>query len=222
MRILICEDEKQLANILVAILQHSNYSVDVVNDGVSALEYIKSDNYDGVVLDIMMPKLDGISVLKQVRASGNKIPIIILSAKSQLNDKIQGLDYGANDYLTKPFEAGELLARIRAMTRKENQNSAILIIGNITLNLTNFEISSSAGNLSLPNKEFQILEMLMRNKGQILSAEKFAERIWGYESDVDISTIWVYISNIRKKLTSLDANVTIKAIRNIGYKMEEN
>ncbi|ONI42142.1 two-component system response regulator [Candidatus Epulonipiscium fishelsonii] len=222
MRILICEDEKQLANILVAILQHSNYSVDVVNDGVSALEYIKSDNYDGVILDIMMPKLDGISVLKQVRASGNKIPIIILSAKSQLNDKIQGLDYGANDYLTKPFEAGELLARIRVMTRKENQSSAVLTIGNITLNLTNFEISSSAGNLTLPNKEFQILEMLMRNKGQILSAEKFAERIWGYESDVDISTIWVYISNIRKKLASLDANVNIKAIRNIGYKMEEN
>ncbi|ONI47581.1 two-component system response regulator [Candidatus Epulonipiscium fishelsonii] len=222
MRILICEDEKQLANILVAILQHSNYSVDVVNDGVSALEYIKSDNYDGVILDIMMPKLDGISVLKQVRASGNKIPIIILSAKSQLNDKIQGLDYGANDYLTKPFEAGELLARIRVMTRKENQSSAVLTIGNITLNLTNFEISSSAGNVSLPNKEFQILEMLMRNKGQILSAEKFAERIWGYESDVNISTIWVYISNIRKKLASLDANVNIKAIRNIGYKMEEN
>ncbi|OOB77936.1 MAG: two-component system response regulator [Epulopiscium sp. Nele67-Bin001] len=221
MRILVCEDERQLADILVAILQHSNYSVDVVNDGFSAIDYMDTGNYDGVILDIMMPKLNGIEVLKRIRAKGNTVPIIILSAKSQIDDKIAGLDYGANDYLTKPFEAGELLARIRAMTRKPTQTNASITIGNITLNLTNYEISSEFGTIRLPNKEFQILEMLMANQTQVLSAERFAERIWGYDSDVDISTVWVYISNLRKKLTSLKSTMHIKAVRNVGYRVEE-
>ncbi|OON91997.1 MAG: two-component system response regulator [Epulopiscium sp. Nele67-Bin002] len=221
MRILVCEDERQLADILVAILQHSNYSVDVVNDGFSAIDYMDTGNYDGVILDIMMPKLNGIEVLKRIRAKGNTVPIIILSAKSQIDDKIAGLDYGANDYLTKPFEAGELLARIRAMTRKPTQTNASITIGNITLNLTNYEISSEFGTIRLPNKEFQSLEMLMANQTQVLSAERFAERIWGYDSDVDISTVWVYISNLRKKLTSLKSTMHIKAVRNVGYRVEE-
>ncbi len=216
-----CEDEKQLANILIAILQHSNYSVDVVYDGLTALDYIDTCNYDGVILDIMLPKLDGISVLKQVRAKGNNVPIIILSAKSQIEDKILGLDHGANDYLTKPFEAGELLARIRAMTRKREQANSLVTLGNITLNLVSFELASPEKSIRLPNKEFQIIEMLLSNKGHVLSSEKFAERIWGYDSDVDISTIWVYISNLRKKLTSLNANIKIKAVRNVGYRVEE-
>ncbi len=221
MRILVCEDERQLSDILVAILQHSNYSVDVVNDGLSAIDYMDTGNYDGVILDIMMPKMNGLEVLKRIRAKGNTVPVLILSARSQVDDKIAGLDLGANDYLTKPFEAGELLARVRAMTRKPTQTSASLQLGNVTLNLTNYEISSSHGSVRLPNKEFQILEMLMVNQGQVLSADKFAERIWGYDSDVDISTVWVYISNLRKKLTSIQSTMQIKAVRNVGYRVEE-
>ncbi|OOO00466.1 MAG: two-component system response regulator [Epulopiscium sp. Nele67-Bin004] len=221
MRILVCEDEKPIADILVAILQHNNYSVDVVYDGELALDYIESCNYDGVILDIMMPKMDGISVLKQVRIQGIDVPILILSAKSQINDKIVGLDNGANDYITKPFDSGELLARVRAMTRKPGQTSSEIKIGNTTLNLASLELSSVAGTLRLPNKEFQILEMMMVNKPQVLSAEKFAERIWGYDSEVDISTVWVYISNLRKKLTSLESNIQIKVVRNAGYRIEE-
>ncbi|ONI46290.1 two-component system response regulator [Candidatus Epulonipiscioides gigas] len=221
MRILICEDEKQLANILVAILQHNHYSTDVVNDGLSALDYIATGNYDGIILDIMMPKLDGIGVLKKIRANGINIPVLILSAKSQIDDKILGLDHGANDYLTKPFDMGELLARIRAMTRKPAQTNIFLTFGNITLNTASFELSSEISNIKLPNKEFQILELLMSSKGHVISTDKFAERIWGYENEVDITTIWVYISNLRKKLSSLNSNVQIKSVRGAGYRMEE-
>lgn len=221
MRILICEDEKQLADILVAMLQYNNYSVDVVGDGVSAVDYIETGNYDGVILDLMMPKLNGIEVLKKIRTAGMSVPVIILSAKSQIEDKIVGLDCGANDYLAKPFDAGELLARIRAMTRKATQNNIFLMMGNATLNVANFELVVADGKIKLPNKEFQILEMLMSRKDAVVSVDKLAERIWGYENEVDITTIWVYISNLRKKLVTLSATVQIKVVRGVGYRMEE-
>ncbi len=222
MRLLLAEDEKELSRALTAILVRSNYSVDAVYDGEEALAYLNSNNYDGAVLDIMMPKMDGLSVLRQIRSQGNPIPILLLTAKSEIDDKVEGLDAGANDYLTKPFAAKELLARIRAMTRENTGavNSS-LQIGNLSLDLASFTLSSPSGSLRLANKEFQMFEMLMGNPGQLISSERFFERIWGYDSEVEINVVWVYISYLRKKLTTLNANVQIKAARNAGYFLEE-
>lgn len=222
MRILICEDEIDLADGLCAILKGNKYSVDVVYDGEEALTYLGAENYDAVVLDIMMPKVDGITVLKTIREEGNSIPVIMLTAKSELDDKIVGLDSGADDYLTKPFEVKELLARLRAITRrKENITDNVLTFGNITLNRTNFELSSKKGNYKLASKEFQMLEMFMSAPSTIISADTFMDKIWGYDTDSDISVVWVYISYIRKKLAKLEANVEIKVTRNVGYSLEE-
>ncbi len=222
MRLLLAEDEKELSRVLTAILVRNNYSVDAVYDGEEALSYLNSSNYDGAILDIMMPKMDGLSVLRQIRNQGNSIPILLLTAKSEIDDKVEGLDAGANDYLTKPFAAKELLARIRAMTR-ENTGSitSCLQMGNLFLDLASFTLSSPSGSLRLANKEFQMLEMLMGNPGQLISSERFFERIWGYDSEVELNVVWVYISYLRKKLVTLNANVQIKAARNAGYFLEE-
>lgn len=221
MRILICEDEIDLADGLSAILKGNKYSVDVVYDGEEALTYLEAENYDAVVLDIMMPKVDGITVLKTIREQGNSIPVIMLTAKSELDDKIVGLDSGADDYLTKPFEVKELLARLRAITRrKENVTDNVLTFGNITLNRTTFELSSAKDNYKLTNKEFQMLEMLMSTPSNIISADTFMDKIWGYDTDSDISVVWVYISYLRKKLAKLEADVEIKVTRNVGYSLE--
>ena len=222
MRLLLAEDEKELSRVLTAILVRNNYSVDAVYDGEEALSYINSSNYDGAILDIMMPKMDGLSVLRQIRNQGNSIPILLLTAKSEIDDKVEGLDAGANDYLTKPFAAKELLARIRAMTR-ENTGAitSCLQMGNLFLDLASFTLSSPSGSLRLANKEFQMLEMLMGNPGQLISSERFFERIWGYDSEVELNVVWVYISYLRKKLVTLNANVQIKAARNAGYFLEE-
>lgn len=222
MRLLLAEDEKELSRALIAILARNNYSVDAVYDGEEALSYLNSNNYDGAILDIMMPKMNGLSVLRQIRSQGNPIPILLLTAKSEIDDKVEGLDAGANDYLTKPFATKELLARIRAMTRENTGavNSS-LQMGNLSLDLASFTLSSPSGSLRLANKEFQMLEMLMGNSGQLISSERFFERIWGYDSEVEINVVWVYISYLRKKLTTLNANVQIKAARNAGYFLEE-
>ena len=222
MRLLFAEDEKELSLALISILARNNYSVDAVYDGEEALSYLNSNNYDGAILDIMMPKMNGLSVLRQIRSQGNPIPILLLTAKSEIDDKVEGLDAGANDYLTKPFAAKELLARIRAMTRENTGavNSS-LQMGNLSLDLASFTLSSPSGSLRLANKEFQMLEMLMGNSGQLISSERFFERIWGYDSEVEINVVWVYISYLRKKLTTLNANVQIKAARNAGYFLEE-
>lgn len=222
MRLLLAEDEKSLSKAIVAILERNNYSVDAVYDGLEALEYLDSDTYDGLILDVMMPKMDGITVLKKIREKGSNIPVLILTAKSEIDDKVLGLDSGANDYLTKPFNTHELLARIRAMTRTSTlQTTSILTMGNISLNTATFELSSPGGSFRLANKEFQMLELLMRNAGHLISTERFMEKIWGYDSDAEISVVWVYISYLRKKLTALGANVQIKAARNAGYSLEE-
>ena len=222
MRLLLAEDERALSNALATILERSNYSVDTVYDGEAALEYLAADNYDGVILDIMMPKKDGITVLKELRSRGSKIPVLILTAKSEVDDKVLGLDSGANDYLTKPFHSRELLARIRAMTRTQSsQTSSVLQMGNITLDQRTYELSSPTGSFRLANREFQILELLMQNPGNLISAERLMEKIWGYDSETEISVVWVYISYLRKKLSALGANIQIRATRNVGYCLEE-
>lgn len=222
MRLLLAEDERALSKALATILERSNYSVDTVYDGEAALEYLAADNYDGVILDIMMPKKDGITVLKELRSRGSKIPVLILTAKSEVDDKVLGLDSGANDYLTKPFHSRELLARIRTMTRAQSsQTSSVLQMGNITMDQRTYELSSPTGSFRLANREFQILELLMQNPGNLISAERLMEKIWGYDSETEISVVWVYISYLRKKLSALGANIQIRATRNVGYCLEE-
>lgn len=222
MRLLLAEDEKELSDALMEILRHSHYSVDAVYNGEDVLTYLESENYDGVILDLMMPKIDGITVLKKIRKQGNTVPVLILTAKSDVDDRVLGLDSGADDYLSKPFAAKELLARIRAITRRRNEAvSAVLTLGNISLNCTNFELSTEAGSYHLSNREFQMLEMLIANPGHLISTERFMEKIWGLDSEAELNVVWVYISYIRKKLSALGANVQIKATRNQGYSLEE-
>ena len=222
MRILFAEDEKSLSRAVTAMLVKSNYSVDAVYDGQDALDYLRAGNYDGAILDIMMPKMDGIEVLKTIRAEGIRVPVLMLTAKAEIDDKVLGLDSGANDYLTKPFSSKELLARIRAMTRTQTmQQSSVLSFGNITLDQTTYMLAGPGGSYRLANKEFQMLETLMANPHRLISSERFLEKIWGYDSDAEINVVWVYISYLRKKLAALNANVQIKATRNAGYSLEE-
>ena len=170
----------------------------------------------------MMPKIDGITVLQEIRKKENLIPVLLLTAKSEVDDKVVGLDAGANDYLTKPFNSRELLARIRAMTRTQTvQGNSQLKVGNITLDRATYELSSPSGSYRLANKEFQMMEMLMSNPKNIISAERFMEKIWGYDSEAEINVVWVYISYLRKKLAALHADIQIKALRNAGYTLEE-
>ena len=222
MRLLLCEDERSLSRAIETILKRNNYSVDAVYNGKDALDYITEGNYDGIILDIMMPIMDGIEVLKIVRGRKINTPILILSAKSEIDDKVNGLDLGANDYLTKPFDARELLARIRAITRQSTaQQDSKLRVGNVILDSASYELSSPNGSYKLANKEYQMMEMLMRNPKRLISTESFMEKIWGYDSDSEISVVWVYISYLRKKLTGLGADIQIKAQRNSGYSLEE-
>ena len=222
MRLLLAEDELALSRAITAILKKNNYEVDAVYDGEAALDWLSANNYDGAVLDIMMPKLDGISALRRVRAAGNDLPILLLTAKSEVDDKVTGLDAGANDYLTKPFAARELLARIRAMTRARSvQNTSQMRMGNICLDRATFELSSPANSFRLTGKEFQMMELLLTNPRHLISTEQFMERIWGQDSDAEINVVWVYISYLRKKLAALGADIQIKATRNAGYSLEE-
>ena len=191
MRILLAEDERSLSRAVIALLEKNNYSADAVYDGQEALEYLEAGNYDALILDLMMPKMDGLTVLRTLREQGNPIPVLILTATSEVDDKVLGLDTGANDYLTKPFSTQELMARIRAMTRSQTggQVTSRLTFGNITLDQATFELSSPAGSFRLANKEFQMMEMLMRNPRQIIPTERFLERIWGYDSEVELSVV---------------------------------
>lgn len=222
MRLLLAEDEKELSAALVAIFKHNNYSVDAVYNGIDALDYLRTDIYDAVILDIMMPKMDGLTVLKKIRAEGNHIPVIILTAVSGVDNKVIGLDSGADDYLTKPFSSKELLARVRAITRrKEDITDSTLSFGDLSLNRATYELICNENCIRLSNKDFQMMEMLMISPGQIISTEQFMEKIWGYDSNAELNVVWVYISNLRKKLNRLNSNVNIKATRNLGYSLEE-
>ena len=221
MRILLAEDEKALSKALVKILEKNNYSVDAVYDGEGALAFLESGCYDAAILDIMMPKLDGITVLKKIRAEGNPTPVLMLTAKSEIEDRVLGLDSGANDYLPKPFDTRELLARIRSITRTKAETDTKLTVGNITLDRSTFELISPSGSFRLANKEYQMMEYLMVNPQRFISAEMFLEKIWGYENEAETNVVWVYISYLRKKLTALGADIQIKSSRNIGYSLED-
>ena len=221
MKILLAEDEQILAKAIIKILEKNNYSAEAVYNGNDALIHLESGQYDVAILDIMMPGLDGITVLKKIRAGGNNIPVLILSAKSETDDKVLGLDSGANYYLTKPFESKELLAAIRAITRTQTAVDSRLTVGNIVLDRASFTMESSKGSFRLANKEFQMMEMLMSNPKQLIPTERFMEKIWGFDSEAEINVVWVYISYLRKKLTALHADVIIKAYRNAGYSLED-
>ena len=218
MKILLVDDEKQLVDALTVILKQNNYSVDYALNGEDGLDLALSDIYDLIILDVMMPKLDGFSVLKQIRKNNISAPVLILSAKSELNDKVDGLNLGADDYITKPFNTDEFLARIRALLRrKEKFTSDVLSYGDINLNRDNLELICGQKNVALGKKEFQILEMLILSEGKCIDKERFIEKIWGYDSDAEYNTIEVYISFIRKKLALIGANVEIKSLRGVGY-----
>lgn len=220
MRLLLAEDELELSNALCAILSHGGYVTDAVGDGLAALEQLSKNTYDAVVLDIMMPKLDGIEVLKFMRSRGDRTPVIILTAKSETDDKVNGLDAGADDYLTKPFSAKELLARLRAITRREpTQKSPVLTLGNTTLDLATYKISAPGGSFILANKEFRIMQELMSSGDKILPQGTLLEKIWGDDGDGDQNVLWVYISYIRKKLEKIGSDNVIKAHRNAGYSL---
>ena len=221
MRILFAEDEKSLSRAVCAILKKNNYSVDAVYNGEDALDYLATENYDGVILDVMMPKADGFTVLKRMREAGNRTPVLMLTARSEIDDRVHGLDAGANDYLTKPFDTRELLARIRAMTRQsEVQADSRISVGNLMLDCATYDLTGPDGQFKLAGKEFQMLEMLMKNPKRLISTDAFMDRIWGFDSEAEMNVVWVYVSYLRKKLDSVGSNVKIKAQRGAGYYLE--
>ena len=223
MRILLAEDEKELSKALCTLLKYNNFSVDAVYDGEDALDYLDSNIYDCLILDIMMPKLDGISVLKAIREKGNNIPILMLTAKSEIDDKCLGLDLGADDYLTKPFSTKELLSRIKALVRRKTEKiESELVFGDLKLNRLTYEIESCSGTLKLGNKEYQMLELMMLSPKTMVSVEQFMNKIWDFDSDAELNVVWVYISYLRKKLKMVGSNVEIKSSRNVGYYLEIN
>ena len=222
MRILIAEDDPRLLKSLVHIMECNNYSADGVSDGKTALELALSDEYDGLVLDIMMPEMDGIEVLKSLRAKGITTPALFLTARTEVEQRVEGLDAGADDYLPKPFKTAELLARIRAMLRrKDNYTPDLLTVGDLTLNRSTYEIIFGDSRRTLSGKEFQVLEMLMQKPNMIVTIEEIMTHIWGWDAEVDTSVIWVHISNIRKKLEAVSSPFTVRFIRNGGYLLEE-
>ena len=221
MRILIAEDDPKLLKSLVHIFELNNYAVDGVDNGIDAFDFAISGEYDGLILDIMMPQMDGITLLKKLRSSGITTPALFLTAKTEVYQRIEGLDAGADDYLPKPFSTGELLARVRAMLRrKDNFIPDLLTFEDISLNRSTYEIICKNKTQALSGKEFQILEMLMQNPTSIISAEQLITHIWGWNTNVDMSVIWVHISNIRKKIDLLGSSVSIKFVRNVGYTLE--
>ncbi|MCQ4725225.1 response regulator transcription factor [Anaerotignum faecicola] len=221
MKLLFAEDEQAMSEAVVDILEYHKYTVDAVYDGEEALQYARAEHYDGIILDIMMPKKDGLEVLKQLRKDGIYTPVLLLTAKSEIEDRIYGLDLGADDYLPKPFAMGEFLARVRAMLRRREEFTPdILTCGDVSLNLHSYELSGGGKSYVLPNLEYRLMEILMLNQGRYLSSEDLLAKVWGYDTDAEIGVVWVYISYLRKKLSSLSRKVEIKAKRNIGYTLE--
>ena len=220
--ILIVEDEKQLSEALGAILEKHNYIVDRVFNGEDGLDYILSNIYDLVILDIMLPLMNGLDVLKKARKEGIECPIILLTAKGEVSDKVEGLDCGADDYLPKPFYTEELLARIRALSRRKGEviNENELSFGDISLNVGTLELSTSLNSVKLTAKEFGLLELLINRKGSVINKDDIINKLWGFESEAEHNNVEVYVTFLRRKLTFLKSKVTIKAIRNMGYLLE--
>lgn len=218
MRILLAEDDKSLSRAISTILTKSNYAVDVVDNGNDALYSLECNLYDGAILDILMPGQDDIAVLKAIREKNINTPVIMLTAKSTIEDKVTGLDSGANDYLTKPFDTRELLARLRSITRAPGvQNDTCIRVGNVSLDEKTCVLSTPNGRYQLPNKEFQMMQMFLSNPDQVISAERFLEKIWSIDSDAETNTVWTYVSYLRRKLEALQADVAIETRRNLGY-----
>lgn len=222
MRLLIVEDDLKLLKSLKHIFEKNKYAVDTVSNGVDALTYAETEEYDGIVLDIMMPGLDGIEVLKRIRREGITTPVLFLTARTEIYQRVEGLDVGADDYLSKPFSTLELLARVRAMLRrKENYTPDILNVGSLALNRSTYELAYAGASRTLSGREFQIMEMFMQRPNFIVTADELISHIWGWVSEVDISVVWVHISNIRKKLSAINAPITIRFVRSAGYILEE-
>ena len=222
MKILLCEDERELSNAISVILKHHHYTVDAVYNGQDAYDYGVSGQYDAILLDIMMPRKNGLDVLKDLRNQGIKTPVLILSAKSEVNDKIKGLDLGADDYLSKPFSMAEMIARIRAITRRQIEDfNTQIIFHDLVLNRSTYELSVGNHSTHLSCKEYQMMEMLMLHPNIVISTETFMEKVWGYDSESEINVVWVYISALRKKISNLGAHVVIKAARGVGYRLEK-
>ncbi len=223
MRILVAEDDSRLLKSLVHIFQMNKFSVDGVDNGMDAFEYASSGEYDGLVLDIMMPGLDGIQVLRKLREQGVTTPALFLTARTEVQQRVEGLDAGADDYLPKPFSTDELLARVRAMLRRRDSFVPDLLrVGAETMNRSTYELSCNGKTAALSGKEFQVMELLMENPHIVLSTGQMISKIWGWDSDVDTSVVWVHISNLRKKLSLLAAPLRIRFIRGAGYVLEED
>ncbi len=221
MKLLYAEDEPAMSEAVVDILSYHNYTVDAVYDGREALDYARNEQYDGIILDVMMPKLSGLEVLRELRQSGCRTPVLLLTAKSEVEDRIEGLDAGADDYLPKPFAMGELLARVRAMLRRREEFTPNLIrCGDLQLNQQNAELRCGENSLVLPKLEYKLMELLMLNQGICLSTEDMLVKVWGYETESDIGVVWVYLSYLRKRLSALGSTVEIKARRGVGYTLE--
>lgn len=218
MKILLVEDDLDLVKVLNKILILNGYIVDCANDGIEALDYLRINSYDLVIMDIMMPRLDGISTLKKIRKDGNSVPVLLLTAKSMVDDKVEGLDNGADDYMTKPFQSKELLARIRALTRRQNQITT-MSVGNLTLDPNTYEMSAEK-TIKLTNKEFKVMEVLIRNTNSYLGSEKIMDSIYDISSDTEIGVIWVFISTLRKKLDEIGYNYNIVTRKGVGYRLE--
>ncbi|MFQ9509997.1 MAG: response regulator transcription factor [Lachnospiraceae bacterium] len=222
MKLLFAEDEVSMSEAVVDILTYHKYMVDAVYDGEEALAYARAEQYDGIILDIMMPKKNGLEVLRQLRKEGCRTPILLLTAKAEVEERILGLDLGADDYVTKPFVMGEFLARVRAMLRRREEFTPdILKFGDIYLNLRSYELGVNGQSFVLPKLEYRLMELLMLNQGIYLSSEDLLVKVWGYDTDAELGTVWVYISYLRKRLAALNAKVEIRAKRNIGYTLEE-
>ena len=221
MRLLIAEDEVDLAEALTAFFEKNHFSVDAVHNGADAYEYAVSGGYDAVILDVMMPRMNGIQVLERLRAEGVKTPIMMLTAKGQKNDRITGFNAGADDYLPKPFDPDELLSRVRAILRRsEAYQPTVLTYGDVTLDPTTGLLSCGGQSLRLGGRELQVMELMIRSTRQVVSAERIMERVWGWDSEAEINVVWVHISNLRKKLRSIGSHVTIRASRGLGYLWE--
>ena len=222
MRLLFAEDDRDISKAVKTLLQRSGYSVDTVFNGQDAFDYIETGVYDGVILDWMMPKLSGIEVLSKMRSNGFSTPVLMLTARDAVDDRVEGLDTGADDYLPKPFAASELLARIRAMLRrKEDFKHDLIKFSDLELDKSSMSVMCNGKSVRLNNKAFQLMEMLVEHPGAVLSIEQIMERIWGWESDSEINVVWVNISFLRKKLTELGAHAKIKAVRGVGYSLEK-
>ena len=221
MKLLYAEDEPALSEAVVDYLTYHNYIVEAVYDGKDAYDYALSGEYDGIILDIMMPKLDGLEVLSALRKNGCKTPILLLTAKTQVEDRIRGLDIGADDYISKPFDLGELVARVRAMLRRREEFHPDLIkFGDLTLNMQSGEISVDKMSIQLPKQEYRMMEQLMINHTMFVSTEDLLVKAWGFNTETDINSVWLYISYLRKRLLAINSKVEIISKRNVGYKLE--